>query len=109
MSWLEALKNLGIETIRDTEIDTDPTSSAIELSESLDQQGAKSAKRGEEGLLSLLAPPHIRNHENRALRDGCRAKANPTKGRPWLETLKSLEEEVNKEVKSVILSVPLSS
>jgi len=61
-SWLEALKNLGAETTRETEIDTAAASPfATELPESLNQQSDKSAKRGDEGLLSLLAPPHIRN------------------------------------------------
>ena len=39
------------------EINTDAaSSSAAEFSESLAQQGAKSAKRGDEGLLALLSP-----------------------------------------------------
>ena len=71
ISWLEALKNQGTEATQETEIDTDAaSSSATELSGSLTHQGAKSAKRAEEGLLALLAPPHIRNSENHALRQG---------------------------------------
>ena len=45
ISWLEALKNQGTEATQETEIATDAaSSSATELSESLTQQGAKSAK-----------------------------------------------------------------
>ena len=45
MSWLETLKNLDTENTRDSEAATNPTSSAAGISESLTQQGAKSAKR----------------------------------------------------------------
>jgi hypothetical protein len=50
ISWLEALKNLGAETTQEKEIDTDAPSSAV-LSESLTQQGAKSAKTPSTPLL----------------------------------------------------------
>ena len=109
MSWLEALKNLGIETIRDTEIDTDPTSSAIELLESLDQQGDKSAKRGKEDLLSLLAPRHIRKSKNCVPEEKCPAKANLTIERPWLDALKSLEEEILEKGKGRTVRSPPSA
>jgi hypothetical protein len=87
-----------LETTQEKDISTDAPSSA-ELSESLTQQGDKSDKRGEEGLLSLLAPPHIRNSENHVLRQGCREKDISTQGRPWLEALGSLEERALKEEK----------
>ena len=48
MSWLETLKNLDTENTRDSEAATDPTSSAAAISESLTQQGDKSAKRGDQ-------------------------------------------------------------
>ena len=98
ISWLGALKNLSAETTQEKDIGTDAPSSA-ELSESLTQQGDKSDKKGEEGLLSLLAPPHIRNSENHVLRQGCREKDISTQGRPWLEALGSLEERALKEEK----------
>ena len=53
ISWLEALKNLGAETTQEKEIDTDATSSAV-LSESLTQQGAKSAKSFSTPLLEVM-------------------------------------------------------
>jgi hypothetical protein len=98
ISWLEALRNLGAVTTQEKEIDTDASSSAV-LSESLTQQGDKSAKRGKEGLLSLLAPPHVRNSESCAVSQGCQAKGNPTKERLWLGALKSLEEKTSNEEK----------
>jgi hypothetical protein len=83
--WLEALKTIDTETTYGAEIRTDASSpSADELSEFLNQQGAKSAKRVEEGLLSLLAPPHIRNSESHAPRQECQAKVSSTRERPWL-------------------------
>jgi DNA polymerase-1 len=100
MSWLEALKNLDPESTQEVGVDTDPASfSATELSESLTQQGDKGAKRAEEGLLSLLAPPHIRNSENHALRQGYRERDILTHGRPWLDVLRNLEAKVLKEEK----------
>jgi hypothetical protein len=96
MSWLEALRNLDTETAQGVAIATDEASSATELLETLAQQGAKSDKRGDEGLLSLLAPPHIRNSESHALRHGCREKDISTQGRPWLDALKSLEARKSK-------------
>ena len=80
ISWLEVLKNLDTETTQETEIATDAAPPATELSESLTQQGDKSAKRGVEGLLSLLSPPHIRDSESHARRQGCREKGNSTQG-----------------------------
>ena len=92
ISWLEALKNLDTETVREAEIATVSTSFTAEISKSLTQQGDKSAKRGNEGLLSLLAPPHIRESENYALRQGCPEKDTSTQGRPWLDALRSVEK-----------------
>jgi hypothetical protein len=82
ISWLEALKNLGADiTQEEKEIDRNvPSSSSAELSESLTQQGDKSAKREEEGLLALLSPLHIRHSESRASRQGCQEKDVSTKG-----------------------------
>jgi hypothetical protein len=98
MSWLEALKNLNTDITQEAEVDTGAASSStFELSEPLTQQSDKSAKRGEEGLLSLLAPPHIRNSESHALRQGCPEKDTSTQGRPWLDTLTSVEEQTSKE------------
>jgi hypothetical protein len=99
ITWLEALKNLGVETTREAEVATDPTSSATELSESSTQQGAKSAKRGDEGLLSLLALPHIRDLESLLPGQECRAKGNFLKNRPWLDILKGLVEGTIEEEK----------
>jgi hypothetical protein len=99
ISWLEALKNLGIETTKEVEIATGASPSISELSESLTQQDDKSAKRKEEGLLSLLAPLHIRNPESHALRQGCREKDISTQGRPWLDALRSSERTLNEEEK----------
>jgi len=93
------LKNLGIDTTREAEVGTGPTSSATERSESLTQQGDKSAKRGKEGLLSLLSPPHTRSLESHALKQGCGTKGESTQERPWLEVLKSLEGKTAKEDK----------
>src|SRR5215217_7203842 len=110
MTWLEALKKLDKEPTPEIEVDTHAASSAIELPESLTHQGAKSAKRGDRGLLSLLAPPHIRNSENHALRQGCREKDISTQGRPWLDVLRNLEERVLKEEKrntNTVLSSPV--
>src|SRR5215211_4633144 len=109
ISWLEALKNLGAETTQEKEIDTDaPSSSSAELSESLTQQGDKSAKRGDEGLLSLLSPPHIRNSESHALRHGCREKDISTQGRPWLDALRSVERSLKEEDKGANRVLPSS-
>jgi hypothetical protein len=100
VSWLETLKSLGTETSQEAEIDTDTaSSSAAELSEFLNQQGDKSAKRGDVGLLSLLAPPHIRNSESQALRQRYRTKGNPTRERPWLDALRSVERTLKEEEK----------
>src|SRR5688500_12316639 len=71
--------------------------SAAELSESLTQQGAKSAKRRDEELLALLAHPHIRDSEIYALRKEHCTKGNPTNERPWLDALKSPEGKATKE------------
>jgi hypothetical protein len=43
-------------------------------------------------LLLLLSPPHIRDSESNASRKGCRTKGDPTNERPWLDVLKSLQE-----------------
>jgi hypothetical protein len=59
----------------------------------------KVPKGGDEGLLSLLAPPHIRNSENHALSQGCRGKDISTQRRPLLVVLRSLEERALKEEK----------
>jgi len=109
ISWLEALKNLGAETTQEDEFDTDaPSSSSAELSEFLAQKDDKSAKSGDEGLLSLLAPPHVRNCEISAVSQGCQAKGNPTKERLWLGALKSLAEKTsNEEKRATGVSLPL--
>src|SRR5829696_7918394 len=106
MSWLAVLKNLDTGTTQETEIDTDTASSAAELSESLTQRGDKSAKRGDEGLLSLLAFPHIRHSESHTSRRGHQAKGNLIEERPWLCTLKSLEEKALEEVKRKTNAAP---
>src|SRR5215211_6047144 len=106
ISWLEALKNLDKETTQEVEIATDASPSISELSESLTQQGDKSAKREEEGLLSLLAPPHIRDFESHALRQGCREKGNPTKERPWLDALRSVRKTSKEEEKRAARVLP---
>jgi hypothetical protein len=60
ISWLEALKNLGTATTQESEIATNAASSfEDEFSEFLTQQDDKSAKRGKDGLLSLLAPRRL--------------------------------------------------
>src|SRR5215204_2515413 len=97
MTWLEALKKLDKEPTPEIEVDTYAASSAIELPKSLTQQGAKSAKRRDKGLLSLLAPPDIRNSESHAFGQGCQEKDISTQRRPWLEVLRSLEEEISGE------------
>ena len=43
--WLEALKNLSTETTSETKMATDAASCAADFTESLTQQGDKSAKR----------------------------------------------------------------
>jgi hypothetical protein len=96
MSWLEALKNLDAETAQEVEICTAASSSATNLSECLTQQGAKSARRSSSPLVALLAPPHIRNSERHALRQGYREKDSSTQRRPWLDALKGLEEKTSK-------------
>src|SRR5829696_8138885 len=106
MSWLAVLKNLDTGTTQETEIDTDTASSAAELSESLTQRGDKSAKRGDEGLLSLLAFPHIRHSESHTSRRGHQAKGNLIEERPWLDTLKCLEEKAPEEVKRKTKAAP---
>jgi hypothetical protein len=59
-SWLDALKSMDVETTVKAEIAEDSTSPfEDEISESLIQRGAKSAKRVEKGLLALLSPPHF--------------------------------------------------
>jgi len=73
------------------------STSAAELSETLAQQGDKRAKRGDEGLLALLAPPPIRDLESHALRQGYQEKDISTPRRPWLEVLRSLEEKISGE------------
>jgi hypothetical protein len=69
----------------------------VYFSKYANRRGDKSAKSVEKGLLSLLSPPHIRSSESHAPGRGCRAKGNLTTDRPWLETLKSLEERTSKE------------
>jgi hypothetical protein len=60
--WLDVLKNMDAEAISEPENGLDVASSSEdEFSKSLNQQGAKSAKRGKEGLLSLLSPRHIKS------------------------------------------------
>jgi DNA polymerase-1 len=97
ISRLEALKDLGIETTREAEIDADATSSAAEIPKSLSQQGDKSAKRGDQGLLALLSPPHIKNSDGYASTRKPQAKGNSIKERSWLDVLKSLEEKTSEE------------
>ena len=109
ISWLEALKNLDTQTSREAEIATDPTSSATKLSKSLTQQGDKSAKRGDEGLLSLLAPPHIRDSKSHALKQGYREKDISTQGRPWLDALRNLEGKTSKDEEKRATRIMLSS
>jgi hypothetical protein len=59
-SWLDALKGTDVEATGMAEIAEDSTSPFEGvISESLIQRGAKSAKRVEKGLLSLLSPPHF--------------------------------------------------
>jgi hypothetical protein len=101
ISWVEALKNLDTETAQGTEIETDAAAaSASELSESLTQQGDKSAKRGDEGLQALLSPLHVGDSEIYAPRKEHRTKGDSTKERPWLDALKGLEEKAAPEGKS---------
>ena len=101
ISWLEDLKNLNTETTLETEVATEAASSAIELSGSLTRQGDKSAKRVQKGVLALLSPPHSRDSENYALKQGCQGNDDSTPGRPWLGVLKrSLEDRIAKEVKA---------
>jgi hypothetical protein len=76
---------------------TDDSAPATEFSESLTQQGDKSAKRGEGGLLSHLSPPHARDSGSHALREGRREIGSPTRKRPWLDALRSVEEKPSKE------------
>src|SRR5215204_5624185 len=97
ISWLETLKTLDTETAQEAAMTTDASALATEFSENLTQQGAKSAKRGDGGLLSLLAPPHIRNSESHAPRQECREKDISTQGRPWLAALRGLEKRISKE------------
>src|SRR5687767_9156279 len=61
------------------------------------RQGDKSAKRALNGLLSLLAPSHIRDSESHALGQGCREKGVSTQGRSWLSILRSVEEQTSKK------------
>jgi hypothetical protein len=99
--WLDVLKNMDAGVISEVENGLDVASSSEdEFSESLNQQAAKSAKSLLNTLLSLLAPPHIKDPERCAPRQECRAKGNATKERPWSEALKSLDEEVKKQEKS---------
>ena len=64
-SLLDALKGMDVETTGKAEIAEDSTSPfEDEISESLIQRSAKSAKRVEKGLLSLLAPPHLKVLKN---------------------------------------------
>ena len=60
-SWLDAIKSMDVEaTGKTAEIAEDTTSPfEDETSKSLIHRGAKSAKRVEKGLLSLLSPPHF--------------------------------------------------
>jgi hypothetical protein len=59
ISWLQALKNLDKETTQEVEIATDASASISELSETLTQQGDKSAKSRLDILLTLLSLPYI--------------------------------------------------
>jgi 3'-5' exonuclease/DNA polymerase family A len=92
ISWLEALKDLCTQTTRETEIDADPASCATERSEPLTQQGDKSAKRGDEWLLSLLAPSHIRDSASHAPGQESPSLGTLRTDRPWLGALESLED-----------------
>ena len=59
-SWLNALKGMDVEPTGKADIAEDSTFSfEDEISETLIQRSAKSAKRVEKGLLSLLSPPHF--------------------------------------------------
>ena len=58
--------------------------------------------------MALLAPPHIRDSENCTYRRRYREKGNPTKERPWLDTLRSAEdvsEEAEKRATLVLSSI----
>jgi hypothetical protein len=59
MFWLETLK-LDTENTRDSEAATDPTSSAAGISESLTQQGDKSAKRWRTDFCHFCHPVTLR-------------------------------------------------
>jgi hypothetical protein len=81
--WLDVLKNMDVGAISEAKNGLDVDSSSEDtFSESLSQQGDKSAKRRKERLLALLSPRHIRDFRSYLPREGCRAKTNPTKGRP---------------------------
>jgi hypothetical protein len=73
-SLLDALKSMDGKTTGKTKIAEDfiyPFED--EISESLIQQGDKSAKRVEKGLLALLSPPHfevLRKYDPRLKRGG---------------------------------------
>jgi DNA polymerase III epsilon subunit-like protein len=109
MSWLEALKNLDTETTQETEIDTDAAPSpAAERSDTSTQQGAKSAKRVPNRLLSLLALPHLSDLENHALKQEYQEKDISTPRRPWLGTLRSVEEISKEEEKRATSALPSS-
>ncbi len=100
-SWLEVLKALDADPTQEVEVASGASSSSeVEFSESLNQEGAKSAKRVPDWLLALLAPRHSRNSENHLSREKGPADANPTEERPWLAALKRLEEETKKEDKA---------
>lgn len=109
MSWLEVLKNLDTEPSLETEFDTDAaSSSAAELSETFTQQGAKSDRSPFGTLLALSAPPHSRDPESYALGQGCREKGVSAPRRPWLDTLRGLEEIFKQEGERATRVLPSS-
>jgi hypothetical protein len=70
--WLDVLKNMDARAISEAENSLDVASSSVdEISVSLTQRGAKSAKRRQKRLLALLAPRHTRNSETHAPRQEC--------------------------------------
>jgi DNA polymerase I len=101
---------LDTETAQEAVMATDAVSSrAADVSESLTQQGDKSAKRGNKGLLSLLALPYITDSESHALGQGCRGKDISMQKRPWLAELGSLDEKSSKEEETLATCVLSSS
>jgi DNA polymerase-1 len=57
----------------------------------------KCQKGAERASVTFGTPSHQEFSEDHAPGVGCRVKTNPTKGRPWLEALKSLKEEAKQD------------